>query len=82
MATKKLKNQIKVFGEMILSTEDFIYDLNNNEAMYLIKQLDKSREDFGFTERLAIYSLREMFTEPDFELEEFLAKVKDKKVKV
>jgi hypothetical protein len=82
MATKKLKNQIKVFGEMILDTNDFTYDLDDTEAMYLIKQLDLSRADFGFTERLAIYSLREMFKEPEFKLEEFMAKVKDKKVKV
>ncbi len=85
MATKKIKNEITVFGEMKLSTDDFIYDLNDTEAMYLIKQLDLSRADYGFTEKLCVYFLREMLKAPKEECtgpEQMVMLAKDKSYKV
>jgi hypothetical protein len=82
MAKKKLSKQIKVFGEMTLNTDDFIYDLNVNQTLQLIKLLDKAQEDFGFTEQLAVYFLREMLKENGFKLEEFMVKVNNRKYKV
>ena len=65
-----------------VSIEDLVDQLNDKEAITAIKALDKSREDYGFTEQLTVYFLREMLTEPDFSMTDLLAKVNNRKFKV
>ena len=80
MTSKKKKFTLATWVDVTI--EDLVDQLNDKEAIATIKALDKSREDYGFTEQLAVYFVREMLGEPDFNMEYFLNKVKNKKYKV
>ena len=80
MTSKKKKFTLATWVDV--SIEDLVNQLNNQEAITTIKALDKSREDYGFTELLTVYFLREMKKEPEFSMDDLLTKVNDKKFKV
>lgn len=78
-----IKNKKFILSTFVnVSFEDLIDNLNDKDAVYLIKLLDKVREDYGFTEKLAVYFVREMLGDDEFSMERLTKLINDKKYKV
>ncbi len=83
MASRTKKFTLSTFVDV--SIDDLVDELNDKESLMLIKRLDKSREDWGWTEKLCVYFLREMSKAPKEELpslEHLLTLAKDKSYKL
>jgi hypothetical protein len=76
---------VKQFVEANVDIGMLIYSLNQKELLNLIKEADKSQEDWGFTEKVCVYFLREMLKAPKEECtgpEQMVMLAKDKSYKL
>lgn len=76
---------IKQFVEATIDIDDIIFSLNQKELFNLIKEADKSQEDWGFTEKVCVYFLREILKAPKEEYngpEQMVMLAKDKSYKL
>jgi hypothetical protein len=83
MASRTKKFTLSAFVDV--SIDDLVDELNDNESLMLIKRIDKSREDWSWTEKLCVYFIREMNKAPKEDLpnlEHLLTLAKDKSYKV